>query len=146
MISINWDMVSALANVVMAITAVVAAAYALLQYRASTRIQELEQINSIYKSTVDVMSKASTGKLGFAEIKLVIDHLELQERRIENGLLTKRAVEFYRDAMSINDQFVDIPDENLKVIRAVLTADLRGYRHIIKALKKNSKTSYIIDW
>ena len=146
MANINWDMVSAIANVVMAATALVAAAYALKQYRASTRIQELEQINNIQKSTVDIMAKAAIGEWGFAEMKVVIDHLEFQERRVAYGLLSKRAVEFYRDAMSINHEFVDIPEENLKLIRAVLTTDIRGYRHLIKSLKTNPKTAYIINW
>jgi hypothetical protein len=144
--SINWDVVSALANVVMAITAIVAAFYALRQYRASVRIHELEQLDNIFKSAIDAVTNDPPQQWDFASMKRVIDHLELQERRIAYGLFSGRMVDFYRDAASINDEFVDIPDENLKIIRSILQGDLKGYRHIIASLQKSPKTAYIINW
>ncbi|WP_421361795.1 hypothetical protein [Agrobacterium rosae] len=143
---INWEIVSALANVVMAMTAVIAAWYALRQYRASVRIQELEQIDNIYRSAVDVVVNNPSKEWDFGSMKRVIDYLETQERRIAYGLISARAVEFYRDAASINDDFVDIPADNLKLIRSILQADLRGYRHLIASLQKNPKTAYIVNW
>lgn len=144
--AVDWNIVSAIANVVMAATAVIAAWYALRQYRSSLRLQEMEQITSMYQATADVMRQVEGKEFDHATMRDALNLLETHERLIANGLLTKRATEFYRDAISINDEFGNIPLKNLRLIRDVLERDKRGYRHLIAALRGREETKYIIDW
>ncbi len=144
--AIDWNVVSAIANVVMAATAVCAAWYALRQYRSSLRLQEMEQITNMYRTTAEVMRQADGKEFNHAIMRDALNLLETHERLIANGLVSKRAVEFYRDAISINDEFGDISRKNLALMRDVLSNDKRGYRHLIAALKKRKETRYIIEW
>lgn len=144
---IDWDTISACANVVMAATAVIAAWYALRQFRWSIRLHEIDQITRMYKSTDEVMRRGGKGD-GWDRAKMrdALNLLELHERLIANGLLSNNAVEFYRDAISINEDLTNIPDDNLILIRNILSNDSRGYRHLIASLKRNDSTTYIINW
>ncbi len=141
-----WEIASAIANVVMAATAVIAAWYALRQYRSSVRIQEMDQILSMYRATAEVMRQGDGQDFNHALIRDAMNLLETHERLIAQDLLSKRAIDFYRDAISINDDFENISPKNLRLIRDVLGNDKRGYRHLIAALRSRDETKYIIDW
>lgn len=142
---IDWNMVSAVANCVMAATAVIAAWYALRQYRASIKLHELDQILRMYSSTTDVMNQIEQN-WNHERMREALNVLELHERLISYKLLSVRAITFYRDAISINEDVSDIADPNLTIIRDVLSSDKRGYRHLIAALKGSKHTDYIINW
>ncbi len=146
MTEIDWNMVSALANIVMATTAVVAAWYALRQFRASVKTSELEQILAMYSSTAQVMANNEGKEFDRDRIREAMNLLETHERLIAHGLLSKTAASFYRDAVSINEDITSIPDNTLALIRDVLSNDPRGYRHLIASLRKNEVTRYIINW
>lgn len=145
MIDIDWNMISALANVIMAATAVIAAWYALRQFRASVKRSELEQIIEMYSSTAQVMAK-SGGEWDRSRMREALNLLETHERLIAAGLLSKAAAAFYRDAVSINEDLPNIPEENLRLIRDVLSGDPHGYRHLIASLRNNEVTKYIVNW
>ncbi len=144
--SIDWDIVSGCADVVMAATAIIAAWYALRQYSVSVRLHEIEQITTMYRVTADVMRQGEVKGFDRSSIREALNVLEIHERLIANGLLSKTAVTFYRDAISINEHFGEIPAKNLNLIRDVLENDKHGYRHLIAALKAGETTRYIINW
>lgn len=142
----GWEIASACANIVMAVTAVIAAIYALWQYRSSIKIQELDQIVTMYQSTVSVVKQSQSAGWSEQTMGDVLNLLEIHERLIALKLLSANAVSFYRDAASINEDLHNIEDDQLGLMRQVLSGDPRGYRHLIASLRANEHTKYIVDW
>lgn len=146
MAQIDWNMVAACANVVIATTAVVAAWYALRQYRYALRVQDVTQVLSMYQAFRDVSREREESPLDEQTMSEVVDLLEVHERLLAHNLLSKHAINFYRDAISIHHTLSDVPEPQLSLLRKILRNDQTGYRHLIHTLKSNTKTKYITDW
>ncbi|MGR9477004.1 hypothetical protein [Rhizobium leguminosarum] len=141
--NLNWDMVSAIANVAMASTAVVAAVYALMQHRHSVKLQEHHEILDLYRASTDLHSKLPRTEFGEEHIEAILNLFDVHERLIADGLLSKRAEQFYREFISIGS--ADDADF-LRDVRAMLKGSQEDYRHLIAALKKNAKTRPFTEW
>jgi hypothetical protein len=146
--SMNWDMVAASANVMIATTAVVAAWYALRQYRYALRVQEMSQILAMHQAVTDLTrrhtgeGKSALNREGIVE---ALNLMEVHERLISEGLLSQRAIRFYRDAIAISDDFGSIEDETSAIVRDVLRSELKSYKHLVAALRKRDETRYLVD-
>jgi hypothetical protein len=139
-------MVAACANVVIAITAVVAAWYALRQYRYAVQIQDLNQVLTMYQAFRDLSQNATDQPLSEKIAAEALELLEVHERLLAEKLLSKHATNFYRDVVSIHDTFSDMPPKQLAIVRKILTEDVRGYRHLITTFKSDDRTKYIVNW
>ncbi|MGO8086476.1 hypothetical protein AB9E29_05010 [Rhizobium leguminosarum] len=141
--NLNWNMVSAIANVVMASTAVVAAVYALMQHRHSVKLQQHHEILDLYRASTDLHSQLPKSDFGEEHIEAILNLFDVHERLIADGLLSKRAEQFYREFISIGS--ADNADF-LRDVRAMLKGSQEDYRHLIVALKKNAKTRPFTEW
>jgi len=142
---INWNMVAACANVVIATTAVVAAWYALRQYRYAVRSQEMAQILEIYKTHSSFSNKAASDAPSEPIIEDILLHFEMQERAIDAKMLSRTAMAFYQDIFDIND-LSRANDEALNMVRSILERDKKTYKTVIERLKGSEKTKHIINW
>jgi len=141
----DWNMVAACANVVIATTAVVAAWYALRQYRYSVRSQELTQILEIYKTHTSFNNKVTSGAPDEAMLVDILLHFEMQERAIDAKILSKPAMDFYNDLFAIEGLSV-AKGQHLTMLRSILHTDQETYKMVIHKLKTNQKTRFIINW
>ncbi|KQY20236.1 hypothetical protein ASD32_07155 [Rhizobium sp. Root483D2] len=139
-------MVAACANAVIATTAVIAAWYALRQYRYAVRIQDINQVLLMYQAFRDMSRHTVDDSLNERLMTEVIDLLTVHERLLAEKLLSKHATSFYRDAVAIQDTFSDVDQPQLDLLRKILRSDTNVYRHFIATLKSNAKTNYIVNW
>ncbi|TAV98497.1 hypothetical protein ELI24_08925 [Rhizobium ruizarguesonis] len=141
--NLDWNMISAIANTVMASTAVVAAGYALMQHRHSVKLQEHHEILDLYRTSTELHSKLPKKEYGEDHIEAILNLFDVHERLIADGLLSERAERFYRDFISIGSaEDADF----LRDVRAMLKGNQQEYRHLIVALKKNAKTQPFTEW
>ncbi|MCL6653490.1 hypothetical protein A6R70_14450 [Agrobacterium rubi] len=135
---VNWDMVSALANVVMASTAILAAWYALKQYKHSVDIQELTQMLEMYRDATKVLSESEVKPLTEEKVRSVLNLLETYERLIANGFFSDRAKEFYLEFVALSHS--PTPDHAFtKFTRNAFAESSKEYRYLIKSLKAEDK-------
>lgn len=144
--TINWGAVSALADVVMAITAIVAAVYALVQYRSAINLNELNQLTNMHHAMADVDRRVEKEGLNQGLATEILNLLELHQRAIDHGLMSKNAVNFFREAVTLRWDENEMSSDSVDLLRAALSHDEPSYKHLIAALKANTKTSFIVNW
>lgn len=142
---VNWDAVSACANVLMALTALVAAIYALKQYRHSLKVQEMSQVVGMHQSLAAFFAAAASKDPDEHTIEQLFIMMELHERLIANGFLSSMSAQFYRDAMGIGDDF-SVDERFVDVMREVLKRNEHAYTHVIKLLRNGKKTKVLVEW
>lgn len=143
----DWNMVAACANVVIATTAVIASWYALRQYRHAIRASEMNQVLSMH-STFRELSRRGPADGTEPDDDLfeeAIELLALHERLVATKLLSKNAVAFYRDVFIISNVFSSVKDPALSKLRKLFKDDPIAYRHLITTLSRDPKTRYIVE-
>ncbi|QIG70399.1 hypothetical protein EVB88_015 [Rhizobium phage RHph_N28_2] len=150
--TIDWNAVSAIANGVMALTAVIAALYALKQYRQSVRLQEIQQILEMYRGADALITRIhkefdQDEQVDFTEEQLrsVINLVDVHERLISERLLSPRVVEFYLDFIDIG-RGIDKPNAFHSGVKRFLQENQEEYRHLINALRCRENTKALTEW
>jgi hypothetical protein len=140
---VNWDAVSAIANVVVALTAVIAASYAFLQHLHALRAKEYSDLLDLFKSSQALQSRLPKDNFDEHQVEEILNHLEVYERLISERLLSRRARDFYREFITIGD-VENIPFR--EIVRILLKGDQKGYRHLIAAFKDQDENHPFIQW
>ncbi|TBB27330.1 hypothetical protein ELH48_09295 [Rhizobium ruizarguesonis] len=150
--TIDWDAVSALADAVMALTAIFAALYVLKQYRQSVRLQEIQQILDMYRDADSILNRVTTefqqnNQVDFTESQLrsVINLIDVHERLISQRLLSTRVSNFYYDFLDIG-RGSDKTNSFHSGVNRFLQENQDEYRHLINSLKSRESTKSLTEW
>ncbi|NTG48585.1 hypothetical protein G6M04_14425 [Agrobacterium rhizogenes] len=147
-----WDAVSAISDVVVALTAVVAAIYALKQYRHSVKLQEVQQMLEMYRNveSLVVRTEADMQHNGLdrpteSHIRSLLNLIVVHERIVSEGLFSSRVEQFYRDVVTISNK-VDPSQPFAIAIREVLRANQEEYSALIDVLRSRDNTRPLTEW
>jgi|GEM_PF-6886947 len=133
--NVDWQMVSAIADTVVAFTAVVAAGYGLQQYRHAVRSQEIDRAYELYRSIQEIYRDVQN-EPELHHLRSVLDLMEINEGLIAEGVLSKRTAEFYRDAADLEGDLLTLPPEVIETIKALIRNNPRHYRHLTTFLER----------
>lgn len=129
-------MVSAIADTIVALTAVIAAVYGLQQYRHSVRSQEIDRAYELHRSIQDIYRDAQ-GEPNVLHLRAILDLIEVNEMLVAEGTLSKRTAKFYRDLADFEEDLSTIPPEIVQAIRSLIRNNPRHYRYLTATLERS---------
>ncbi|MDX0427376.1 hypothetical protein GOL30_23305 [Sinorhizobium medicae] len=133
--TIDPQWVSAMADAVVAGTAVVAAVYGLRQYTHSVRSQEIDRAYELHRSVQEIYRDAQS-EPNALHLRGLLDLMELNERLIAEGALSKRTAQFYRDIAGFDEDLSTLPAEVIQIIKSLIRNNPKSYKHLTATLKR----------